>query len=169
MLAIEDDQWGDPTPCTEWDVRDVVNHMVSEERWAPPLLVGKTIEEVGDQFEGDLLGNDPKRAWTEASTEAIRTVEEVDDDKIVHLSFGDVPAREYLCQLLSDHVIHCWDLARGIGGDERLEPDLVDFTYRYLKPRADHWRTGGVFGARAEVPRGADRQTKLLAITGRQA
>src|SRR6266508_2731945 len=63
VQAIRDDQWNHPTPCTEWDVRVLVNHLVSENLWMPPLLEGKTIADVGDSLDGDLLGDDPKATW----------------------------------------------------------------------------------------------------------
>jgi len=47
VAAVKDDQWGDPTPCTEWSVRQLVNHVVGEELWTVPLLRGGTIEEAG--------------------------------------------------------------------------------------------------------------------------
>src|SRR4051812_12240655 len=65
------DQWDDPTPCTEWNVRALVNHVVGEELWVRPLLEGSTIEQVGDRFDGDLLGDDPVARGREASAEAV--------------------------------------------------------------------------------------------------
>ncbi len=59
VAAVTDDQWGDLTPCAEWSVRALVNHVVGEELWSAPLLRGKTVEEVGTQFDGDVLGDDP--------------------------------------------------------------------------------------------------------------
>ena len=166
--AVDKDQWKNATPCTEWNVSDLVNHIVYEDRWVPPLLAGKTIQDVGDRFEGDLLGDDAKGAWAEAANEALNSVAEVDDERIVHLSFGDFPARFYISQLLSDHVIHAWDLARAIGGDDRLDPDLVDFVYDFIAPQVEQWRGAGVFGAAQDVPPDANRQTELLAMVGRK-
>ena len=65
---IADDQWANPTPDTEWTVRDLVEHLVGEQLWVPLLLGGATIEEVGDRFDGDNLGDDPKTAWSLAIT-----------------------------------------------------------------------------------------------------
>src|SRR6201984_3284897 len=122
---IGDHQWRDPTPDEDWTVRDLVNHVVGEDLWAPPLLAGSTIAEVGDRFDGDVLGADPLAAWIAASAGAVRAAgQDGAMDRIVHLSFGDFPGREYAQQLLADHLIHAWDLARAIGADERLPPGL---------------------------------------------
>ena len=51
-------QWHDETPCSEWDVRTLVHHLLDEQLWVPPLFDGLTISEVGDRFEGDLMGHD---------------------------------------------------------------------------------------------------------------
>ena len=164
------DHWRSPTPDDDWDVRALVNHIVVEDLWAPPLLHGLTLAEVGDRFDGDHLGDAPLGSWRRASTEAVAAVgEDGALDRIVHVSFGDIPGSEYVSQLTCDHVIHAWDLARAIGADERLDRELVEFAYGYLAPKADGWRSAGVFGPRVEVPADADRQTVLLALSGRQA
>jgi uncharacterized protein (TIGR03086 family) len=168
VRLVKEDQWNESTPCSEWDVRALVNHIVYEDRWTPPILEGKTIEEVGDQFEGDLLGDDPVAAWDEASREAAAAVERTSMDKIVHLSFGDVPAQLYIDQLLNDHVIHGWDLARGIAADDSLDPELVDYLYEKAKPQEELLKGSGLFGEKIEPAEDADPQTKLLAIMGRR-
>jgi uncharacterized protein (TIGR03086 family) len=167
--AVGAGQWGAPTPDAEWDVRALVNHVLVEDLWAPPLLRGMTISEVGDRFDGDQLGDDPRQAWTRAAADAIAAVgEEGALERTVHVSFGDIPGGEYVSQLVCDHVIHGWDLARATGGDERLDAELVEFAFGYLGPQADGWRAAGAFGPRVDVPVGADRQDQLLALTGRQ-
>src|SRR5947209_6847533 len=98
---IRDDQWKLPTPCTEWDVRALMQHLVNEQLWVPPLLEGMTIAEVGDRFDGDNLGDDPVRAWDEAIQAARASVSGLDSfETITHLSFGDVPAEEYVTELI---------------------------------------------------------------------
>ena len=169
VQQISDDQWGNPTPCDEWDVRALVNHLVYEDLWARPLFEGKTIEEVGDRFDGDLLGDDPKAAWSEASRDAIAAAEADGAlERTVHLSYGDVTGGNYLGQLLNDHVIHAWDLARGIGSNDTLDADLVETLYANAKPMEDTLKGSGLFGDKIEPPPDADTQTKLLAVMGRR-
>ncbi|MDQ3957887.1 MAG: TIGR03086 family metal-binding protein, partial [Actinomycetota bacterium] len=160
LHAVKDDQWSAPTPCSEWSVRDLANHVIGENRWVPPLMEGKTIQDVGDALEGDLLGDDPASAWDMAAKEALAAMEEPGAlDRTVHLSFGDVPGRVYLGQLLIDHAIHSWDLARAIGAGEDLDHGLVRFAYDELTPQVEEWRQGGAFADRVDVPEDADLQT----------
>src|SRR5919106_5970907 len=70
VREVDDDQWTASTPCTDWDVRALVNHVAGENLWTAPLLAGKTIEDVGDSLDGDLLGEDPKTVWDESAREA---------------------------------------------------------------------------------------------------
>ena len=170
VSAVREDQWRQPTPCTDWDVRALVNHLVYEARWAPPLLEGRTIAAVGDRFDGDLLGEDPKAAYDDAVASALAAVDPPGAlERTVHLSYGDTPASGYLMQLTGDFVVHAWDLARGIGADERLDPDMVRFVYDAAEPMAEMLAASGMFGERVPVPDSSDPQTKLLALFGRRA
>ena len=171
VRTITDDQWDNATPCTEWSVRDLVNHVVVEDLWAPGLLEGKTIDEIGgnDAFGGDRLGDDPKKAWDEAAGAALAAVHRDGAMEVTtHLSFGDFPGSFYVQQLLADHVIHAWDLAKGIGGEDDLDDELVRYVYEGLKPYADSLSDGGSFDRPISVPEDADIETKLLALAGRQ-
>lgn len=169
LRAVRADQWTSTTPCTEWDVRALVNHIVYEDLWTPPLMAGQTIAEVGDRFEGDVLGDDPVGAYDKASADAIVAVhEEGALTRIVHLSFGDVPGEEYVWQLFTDHLIHAWDLARGIGADESLNPDLVNACAGWFAEREEIYRSSGAIGPAMTVAADAGPQTRLLAAFGRR-
>src|SRR3954447_5318214 len=64
------DRWSAATPCEDWDVRALVHHIVEEERWAPLLLAGATIADVGDRLAGELLGDAPLIALDDAAAQA---------------------------------------------------------------------------------------------------
>lgn len=166
--AVADDQWTLPTPCAQWDVRQLVNHVVGENRWAVPLLSGSTIAEVGSRLDGDLLGDDPMKAWDASAAEVATAVSRPGAmDDIAHLSFADLPGREYAAQLFADALIHGWDLARAIGADERLDPELVDACAEWFGANEDGYRSAGVIAPRPTVPSVSDGQTQLLVAFGR--
>jgi len=170
LLLVKPDQWAAPTPSEGWDVRALVNHVTGEDLWTPPLMAGQTIAEVGDRFDGDVLGEDPVAAYRQAAAQAVAAVREPGAlDRTVHLSFGDTPAQEYVNQLFADHLIHAWDLARAVGADERLDPDLVDACAAWFADVEEMYRAAGVIGPRPAVPDDADAQTRLLAMFGRRA
>jgi uncharacterized protein (TIGR03086 family) len=170
VRAVGDDQWELPTPCSDWNVRQLVNHLVYEDRWTVPLMEGSTIAAVGDRYEGDLLGDDPKGAWAESCAEAVAAVQADGAlERMVDLSSGPTPAGEYVSQLLADHLIHAWDLARAVGADERLDPELVEACAAWFTEMEPHYRAAGAIGERPETPPGADAQTILLAAFGRTA
>jgi len=167
--AITAEQWANPTPCTEWDVRDLVNHLTFESRWAPHLLAGETLAQVGDRYQGDLLGGDPVGAWADASEAALVAVAEADLFAMVHVSWGMIPAREYVTQLTADHLIHGWDLARGVGADESLVDDVTEFVRAYAEPRRELMAASNVFAPALQPPAGSSEAVTLLALYGRRA
>jgi uncharacterized protein (TIGR03086 family) len=159
--------WGNGTPCSDWSVRELVNHLVGEHLWVPPLLAGKTLDDVGDDFDGDVLGDDPVAAWDAAIEASLAAWSDVAPDAPVHLSVGPTPAGEYANQMLLDLVVHNWDLARGAGLDDTLDPGLVEAVREYVGEQQDElWP--GMFAAPVPVPDGADPQTELLARLGRR-
>ena len=168
VRQVRPDQWTVPTPCADWDVRALVNHVVGEQRWTVPLLAGATIEEVGDRFDGDVLGADPAATAAASATESAEAVSAPGAlDRTVHLSFGQTPATEYVSQLLADHLIHAWDLAVAIGADPRLDPNLVRACAEWFTEREEPYRKYGVIGPRVDVPAGAGEQDRLLGAFGR--
>lgn len=162
--------WSAPTPCEEWDVRALVNHIVSEDLWTVPLMEGATIDEVGSRFDGDLLGDDPvAMARAACDTAVVAAASGVVAGQIVHLSFGDTPADEYAYQLAADHAIHGWDLAAATGGDRTIDPEVVEALSDWFTGREDLYRSAGVIAGRPDVadPEPADAQSRLLLAFGR--
>ena len=166
--TVREDQWGDPTPCTQWTVRDLTNHVTYENLWTVPLLEGATIEEIGDRFEGDVLGEDPIRSALAAAGAAITSMaEQLPRGGTVHLSFGETPKEEYAMQLAADNLVHGWDLAAATGGDTRMEPHLVHAIIDWFDDREELYRSGGAIAGRQQLT--GDAQHDLLARFGRDA
>ena len=167
---VGDAQWSDPTPCTDWDVRTLVAHVVDETRWAPYLLSGGAVAEAGDRFSGDPLGGDPKVAWREAAA-AARAAFAADGalDQTVSVSSGEMGARDYLWEMTVDATVHAWDLARGIGADDRLEPELVRRIHAEREKDTDGLAGSGLFAEPVQVAAHADLQARMLGLMGRRS
>ncbi len=164
--AVTEDQWGDPTPCTDWTVRELVNHVTYENLWTLPLMDGATVEEVGDRFDGDQLGEDPVGAAGAAAQAAMASVaSHLPTGGTVMLSFGETPMEEYATQLAADHLIHGWDLAAAIGGDTAMDPELVQAIADWFDEREELYRGGGAIAARGALT--GDPQHDLVARFGR--
>lgn len=170
VRTIGPGRWALPTPCDEWTVRDLVNHVTAENLWMPPLMSGARIADVGDRFDGDVLGDDPAAAWDAAATQALAALDDTGVmTRTVHLSFGDTPADEYVRQLLADHVVHAWDLARAIDADDHLDDTLVAACAAWFDSVEDTYRRAGAIGPREAVAADAGAQQRLLARFGRSA
>jgi len=168
LEGVDAGQWDSPTPCTDWNVRDLVNHVVGEDLWTQPLLAGKTIAEVGDQFDGDVLGDDPVGTSRAATSEAVAaSAKHLPAGGMVNVSWGQIPAEEYVRQLASDHLIHAWDLAAATGQTRDLDPELVADVAEWFAPNEEMIRSAGVIAAHQDLA--GDPQTDLLAGYGRRA
>ena len=167
VRAVPPDGWARPSPCPDWTVRDVINHVVYENRWAPHLLRGESLESVGDAYDGDLLGDDPVGSWVAAAQGCRDQVAQTPLDATFTASFDEISVDFYLRQLIAEHLVHAWDVARGAGGDEALDPAFVDEIAAWFADYEDYYREIGVTGPRPEVAGSADAQTRLLAAFGR--
>jgi uncharacterized protein (TIGR03086 family) len=169
VANIRDDQWGDPTPDEDWDVRTLVNHIVSGNWWAGELAAGATIESVGDRLDGDVLGADATAAF-DASAEVAAAVfrEPGAMERPCAVSYGPVPGEVYCGHRLIDVLVHGWDVAKGTGQDPTLPPHLVLACLEVVEPQAEMLAGSGAFHTDVPVDPDADPQTRLLAFLGRR-
>ncbi len=170
VVGIRDDQWTAPTPCTEWNVRQLLNHVVYGTFWIEEIFKGKTIAEVGDRFDGDLLGSDPLAAYDAALSLAKAALQAPGAmEAVCHLRRGDVPGSAYASSMFTDVFIHGWDIAKSTGQDTILDPELAKACYSMVEPMRERRRASTAFGPEVQVPEDADLQTKLLALLGRRS
>lgn len=173
VASVATEQWHDETPCTEWDVRALVHHLLYEQRWVPPLLEGLTIPEVSDRFEGDLLGDDAT-TWVgvlaSSIEEAHAAVAQPDALKrTVHLSYGDSSGEEYVMQLTGDLAIHAWDLARATGQDDAIDPGAIALLLPWAEAYAELLAGSGMFGSPVDLGPNVPDEVRLLGLVGRHA
>jgi uncharacterized protein (TIGR03086 family) len=172
---IRDDQWHSLVPDDMSPrrpgvtLRQIINYHAYDDAWVPDVLAGKTMDDVGSTWDGDLLGDHPKLNFASIVETAVMTVRGFDDlDRTVHLSYGDYPAREYLRHITSFRGLRVYDIAKFIGADTTMPGDLVLGLWDEIAPDAEQWRQMGVFGPAVDVPETAPLQDRLLGLTGRR-
>jgi uncharacterized protein (TIGR03086 family) len=158
LATVTDDQWANPTPCTDWDVRQLVDHVIEIQRQLPEGLDVRVSD-----------GADAQENWNavrDAAVEALRQPGVL--ERTMPGRGGEVPVEMALMPRLSDLMLHTWDLARATGGDERLDADTSAIVLEFLEPNDEVIRSTGTFGPRIEPPPGADAAVRLLCFAGRQ-
>jgi uncharacterized protein (TIGR03086 family) len=169
MRKVGPTDWDSPTPCTDWTVRDLVNHIVVEQLWVPDMLAGRRVAEVGDRFDGDQLGDDPLATWQEASrTARAAWLEPGVLERTVHLSYSDETAEEYGWQMTTDLTVHGWDLATALGAGADIPDEVASRLLAYIEPQMELWSGSSMFADPVPVPADADAPTRLVALLGRQ-
>jgi len=170
VAGVAADQWALPTPCADWNVREVVNHIVTGNFWAAELATGKTIDEVGNRLDGDVLGDDPLAAYDASAAVASKAFRAPGAMAApCAVSYGPVPGEVYAGHRFLDVLIHGWDVATATDQDSVLDPELVEGCWAVVEPQAELLIGSGMFDTDVSAVAGADRQAILLATLGREA
>jgi uncharacterized protein (TIGR03086 family) len=176
LTAVRADQWAWPTPCTDWDVRLLVNHMTRGNLNFVGLLNGATGADFLRLRGTDALGADPLAAYARSVRECAEAFARPGAlHQVVDYPLGRVPGAQALAIRTTDTTIHTWDLARAIGADDTLDPTLVawiddgmeDIYAGLVETPVATETTHRFFAAPVTGPAGASRQDRLLRRTGR--
>lgn len=153
--------WDAPSPCTDWTVREVTNHLVTVQKMFAAAVDG------GEVAEGDHLGADPLGAFRAAADRCLAVFSQPDVLAASHpFPFGPTPGRVIAEISLSESLVHGWDIARGAGVPYSPAPEVVADV---LARSAGASPPEGLFAPPVPVPAGASPLTELLARLGRIA
>jgi uncharacterized protein (TIGR03086 family) len=158
LASVADDQWANPTPCTDWDVRQLVEHVIEIQRQIPKGL-GVSVDD----------GADDREKWNAVRAAALEALRQPGVlERTMPGRGGEVPLEMALTPRLSDLIIHTWDLARATGSHERIDPDTAAVVLEFLEPNDEILRSTGTFGPKIDPPPGADAGVRLLCFSGRR-
>jgi uncharacterized protein (TIGR03086 family) len=165
--AVPPDGWDAPTPCTEWDVRALVNHIVS----GCLILTAATRADDTDQpdWTSDKLGDDPLGAFRQSEQTFGAVMSEPEALTRTYDSvIGHEPGSAMVRIRVAEHVSHGWDLARALGRPTDLVPDLAEQVQAFWwAGLGDSPRDGMPFDEAAAAPPGATAADRLAAYLGR--
>lgn len=148
-VASADGKWDRRTPCDAWDARGVLEHVIGfhDVLLLRPLGLKPT------------RPADPRVRW-QLTYESLATALESG-------AATQLDAYRLMPNLTRDVLVHCWDLARGVGADDRLDPRWCELCYADLPVDPNALAGSGMFNAPVSVSSGSDAQARLLARVGR--
>jgi uncharacterized protein (TIGR03086 family) len=156
-VAGASDQLDAPTPCDEWDVRSLMNHMLDTKNYFVGKARGEDVS-LPSPDPPELLGEDPVADFEQGRDETLRT-------------FGEAGVVERTGPALGiafcDQLIHGWDLARATRQDATMPADLAEAAYEMLHGRLPDEQRRGAFKPEIVPAPDAGAQEKLLRYTGR--
>jgi uncharacterized protein (TIGR03086 family) len=169
VAGIPAEQLSDPTPCPDWDVRALLNHIVG----GCLSFAGGATGEKFDGFDGqDRLGDDHVAAYekaAEAAAGAFRAPGALDGT--FAMQWGDTPAMAALGLAIAEAAVHGWDLASATGQEAGIPDDVaatvLHMTRSQMQPEGEFPR-GESFGDPIDVPDDAPVQDRMLAYMGRR-
>jgi uncharacterized protein (TIGR03086 family) len=167
---VKPEQLGDPSPCADWTVRDVINHVTAGGKMFKHVAEGGAMDEsVMQLFATDHLGDDYKRSLRDASDAAVAAFDQAGMmDTTLHMPMGDMPGAAAANIAVYEIVTHACDIARGTGqsvDDTELVERALATGQGFLQPE---FRTPGFFDPEQPAPAGASASDRLLSFGGRR-
>ena len=168
VAGISKDQLSGDTPCTEWTVRDLLNHLIGSYEAVASGAAG----EVLDPNATDYTATDHVAAF-EAAAERARDALSAPGalEKKFAMPWGETPGQAVLGLTIADTAVHGWDLARATNQGIAIEDDVAETVYgmttSMMEPRGKFPR-GTSFAPPVEIPDDAPIQDKMLAYLGRE-
>jgi uncharacterized protein (TIGR03086 family) len=169
LTLVRPHHWGAPTPCAAWDVRALVNHVVGANRRHTMLLQGATADEVDATRAADHLGDDPVASFVATAAELNAAIREPGAmARTAQHPAGERTGAQLVEMRVLDVAVHTWDLARAIGADETLDPDVVAFALT-LQDTFEAGRDRAAFAPPpGETSADYPAQARLLHLSGRR-
>ena len=172
VAGIKPDQLTNPTPCSEWDVRALLNHITGGSLMFAECVESGSIadDEMARLTTSDLVGDDYVRVFDAAADRAVAAFNAPGAlEKIVTLPFGTMPASVALQIAVFDVTTHALDLAHATSqSTDLISPDVLqaalDVGQAMIGPEM---REAGLFGPPQDVPADAPLDDRILAFAGR--
>jgi uncharacterized protein (TIGR03086 family) len=170
LVEVESDDWARPTPCDEWSVRDLVNHVVGGNFRYVMILAGEPADAVVRTREHDWLGSDPIGSFDDGLARVTESfsVPGILPAAVRHPKLGAMTAAQLRVLRVNELTVHAWDLARAIDSEDRLDERVVSWLLERLEPLLSPVATSGFYepGPADDLP-AASPQGSLLRLLGR--
>ncbi len=163
LANVRPDQYALATPCTEWTVLDVIEHVVGGNGW---VQVRAGLEPVAVPDGAENLGE--AHAISAAAAQAVFAGPD-GLTRTYDLPIGAIRGSVFVSIRTGDVLAHAWDVAKATGQSTDLEPELADHVLAATRPflQPNLRGEGRPFGPEQPCPDGASRADQLAAFFGR--
>jgi uncharacterized protein (TIGR03086 family) len=162
LACVRPEQLDGPTPCSEWSVQQLVEHMVG----SADYLLGAAGEAVPGRSGPTAIAD--YRTGV-AQVLAVLARREVLQRRCRSPLGFEWSVAEAAAGTFMDNLVHTWDLATATGQDPRLDEELVRACVAmFLPDMPARGRAAGIVGPAVAVPSDASPQERLLGAMGRQ-
>jgi uncharacterized protein (TIGR03086 family) len=168
VTKVSSDQLSAATPCRDWDVRALLNHMTGVV--ARFNAAAARTPDGADQRE-DFVGDDPSAIFADISGSTLTAWSRPGAlEGTCVIAVGEIPAQMAAGINFIDTLVHGWDLAKALHLDATLDPSLATAALEISRSVIqDSFRgPGNGFGYPVLVPDGASPTDQLVAFMGRQ-
>jgi uncharacterized protein (TIGR03086 family) len=168
VRGIRPDQYDLPSPCAEWNVRALLNHLVAANHLFTAWAAGEQ-PDMGVFAADHLGGGEPAKAYEEAARAALDAFAMPGaTDRAAPLPSGGTGPR-VVDMYLMEQVLHGWDLAAATGQDRDRDPEVTRAAYDswYGRVPPEVREMGTVFGPEQPCPPDAAVADRLAAYLGR--
>ena len=151
--AVSDDNLDNPTPCSDWTVRQLAAHVASGPgTWARMSR--------GEEVDWSAIPEVPDGEWGSTfragADELLAAMRQLPEDQQGSVGFQ-----------VAEYAAHSWDLARGTGADVGLDDSLAETGLAAMRQGLTDENRQGAFGTEVSVPDDAGAYERLAAFSGR--
>jgi uncharacterized protein (TIGR03086 family) len=157
MVPNATEQLNAPTPCDDWDVATLMNHMLDTQRYFLGAARGEDASPPSPNPPA-LIGQDPAAAFHATQAEMVTAYRVPGVIEKTGPSLGIA---------FSDQLLHGWDLAKATAQDATMPEGLPEAAFDMIHGRFTDDQRTGIFKPEVKVASDASAQDKLLAYTGR--
>ncbi len=161
---IRPEQWSWPTPCTDWNLREVVRHLVGLNRLFTAMLNDAPAPQRWDDIADDEIPTQYRESA--ALLMAAFSVPGV-LERAYQGPLGSATGAERLSIRLYDLLAHCWDIAQATGQAAVVPEDAVEHALAFARQQVRDDARAGRFGPPQVAPAHASSMQQLVAFLGR--
>jgi uncharacterized protein (TIGR03086 family) len=163
---IEPSELAAATPCDEFSVHDILDHMIVGATTFAAAFRGEPAPDVRPPA---VYGRVPVAEFTEAMDALLAAVESEDAlDRMIPTPLGELPGAQFAALVALDGLVHAWDLAVATDAHLQMTPEVVSSVSSFAAAAiTDEVRATGMFAAATEAPADATGLEVLAGLTGR--